>query len=143
MRWRARGLLAGAWLWAVAGAAAAQAPCPAPHAAAPAPGEEIAGVVARVEPAKGTLRVAAKGGAEREVRVTPATEISVDGRRASLEAIHPGAEVRASLREGAGDPVAIRVEVGPGLAAAGPDADPDAPPAPEPDADAARAAPDR
>jgi hypothetical protein len=76
---------------------------------------EVAGVVAEVRPVEGTIRVKADGGPDREIVVRSATEISIEGRRATLEEIHPGVELRASV-QGAEPPVAIRIEVGPGLA---------------------------
>jgi hypothetical protein len=49
--------------------------------------------------------------------VRSGTAITVEGRSATLEEIHPGVEIRASLSEGELAPIATRIEVGPGLAA--------------------------
>lgn len=121
------------------GEARAQAPAPEPGRVLPAgdqardgaklPERELAGVVAEVRPAEGVIRVKADDGADREIAVRSGTEITVDGRRATLEEVHPGAEIRASLR---GAELAMRIEVGPGLAAPEPaprddrDGEPDA-----------------
>jgi hypothetical protein len=83
--------------------------------------DELVGVVAEVRPVEGTIRVKADDGPDREIVVRSGTAITVEGRSATLEEIHPGAEIRASLADGELAPVATRIEVGPGLAA------PDAP----------------
>jgi hypothetical protein len=83
--------------------------------------DALVGVVAEVRPVEGTIRVKAGDGPDREIVVRSETAITVEGRSATLEEIHPGAEIRASLAEGELAPVATRIEVGPGLAA------PDAP----------------
>jgi hypothetical protein len=80
-------------------------------------GDELAGVVAEVRPVEGTIRVKAGDGPDREIVVRSETAITVEGRSATLEEIHPGAEIRASLTQGELSPVATRIEVGPGLAA--------------------------
>jgi hypothetical protein len=80
-------------------------------------GDELAGVVAEVRPVEGTIRVKAGDGPDREIVVRSETAITVEGRSATVEEIHPGAEIRASLTEGELSPVATRIEVGPGLAA--------------------------
>jgi hypothetical protein len=80
-------------------------------------GDELAGVVAEVRPVEGTIRVKAGDEPDREIVVRSETAITVEGRSATLEEIHPGAEIRASLTHGDLSPVATRIEVGPGLAA--------------------------
>ena len=84
--------------------------------AAAAQERELSGVVSEVRPVEGTIRVKAGDGPDREVLVRSGTEIRVEGRTATVEEIHPGVEIRASLTEGEA-PVARRIEVGPGLAA--------------------------